>query len=626
MTTTDNYGLKKPSGDDRVNVQDFNDNMDTLDSVVKTISDKAYQSVTWDDVQNKPSSMPASDVHAWAKSATKPQYTYAETGADASGAAALAETNANTYTDNQVLVLEGEIDDKLDASKVGVANGVASLDANGLVPSSQLPSYVDDVVEGYRNPTDGLFYEESTYTTAITGETGKIYVDLSTEKTYRWSGSLFVEISESLALGETSSTAYRGDRGKTAYDHSQLVSGNPHNVTASDVGLGNVPNVTTNNQEPTFTEASTRTNIASGETLATILGKVKKFFTDLKTVAFTGSYNDLTDKPTIGTVNDATLTIKKNGTAVDTFTANASVDKDIDISVPTKVSDLTNDSGFITSAVTSVATGAGLTGGPVTSTGTVKANLKSEAASVLGASSKGSTADREYAVGVDKDGYLSVNIPWENDNTQYSNGVGLAMSGTTIKADLKSETASALTAASKGSTTDREYAVGVDADGHLSVNVPWTDTNDNTTYSFTSGTNKFTVTPSVGTAFDVNVTPSIANNITGTGTAGSIAKFDGANGITSGPAIGSGTTKFLREDGTWQEPSGGGPVVLSNSLAADATSLSFTNAAIGDNTRFDVYTSVYGVNPTNMAQSGTTLTLTFPSSHVAATIKVHCWN
>lgn len=69
--------------------------------------------------------------------------------------------------------------------------------------------------------------------------------------------------------------------------------------TASEVGLGNVPNVTTDNQTPTVTEASTRSNLASGDTLKTIISKIKKFFTDLKTVAFTGSYTDLTDKPTI---------------------------------------------------------------------------------------------------------------------------------------------------------------------------------------------------------------------------------------------------------------------------------------------------------------------------------------
>ena len=113
----------------------------------------------------------------------------------------------------------------------GSAGGVAELDANGMVPSAQLPSYVDDVLE-YASLSDF----------PVTGESGKIYVALDTNRTYRWSGSAYVEISESLALGETSSTAYRGDRGKIAYDHSQVTSGNPHNVTAAEVGLGNVAN------------------------------------------------------------------------------------------------------------------------------------------------------------------------------------------------------------------------------------------------------------------------------------------------------------------------------------------------------------------------------------------------
>ena len=105
------------------------------------------------------------------------------------------------------------------ASQKGAANGVAELDESGKVPSAQLPSYVDDALEGYLS--GGKFYKESTHTTEITGESGKIYVDLATNKSYRWSGSGYVEISASLALGETSSTAYRGDRGKIAYEHSQ---------------------------------------------------------------------------------------------------------------------------------------------------------------------------------------------------------------------------------------------------------------------------------------------------------------------------------------------------------------------------------------------------------------------
>lgn len=102
----------------------------------------------------------------------------------------------------------------------GANNGVAELDSTGKVPSSQLPSYVDDVIEGYYY--NSKFYKESTHTTEITGEAGKIYVDISgSNKTYRWGGSEsgFVEISESLALGETESTAFRGDYGKAAYTH-----------------------------------------------------------------------------------------------------------------------------------------------------------------------------------------------------------------------------------------------------------------------------------------------------------------------------------------------------------------------------------------------------------------------
>lgn len=90
----------------------------------------------------------------------------------------------------------------------GAANGVAQLDANGLVPSSQLPSYVDDVLE---------YSKKSSF--PATGQTGKIYVDTTTNLTYRWSGSAYVQISPSLALGTTSSTAYRGDYGNTAYTH-----------------------------------------------------------------------------------------------------------------------------------------------------------------------------------------------------------------------------------------------------------------------------------------------------------------------------------------------------------------------------------------------------------------------
>lgn len=109
-------------------------------------------------------------------------------------------------------------------SAAGVANGVAKLDPTGRVPSGQLPSYVDDVLE-YANYA----------ALPAAGETGKIYITQDDNKTWRWSGSAYVEISASLVLGGTASTAHRGDHGVIAYNHSQ-VTGNPHGTTADDVG------------------------------------------------------------------------------------------------------------------------------------------------------------------------------------------------------------------------------------------------------------------------------------------------------------------------------------------------------------------------------------------------------
>ena len=93
------------------------------------------------------------------------------------------------------------------ATEKGANNGVATLDATGKVPSSQLPAYVDDVLE-FAN--QAAFPEE--------GEGGKIYVALDNNKTYRWGGTTYVEISAGLALGETQGTAYEGSKGQANAD------------------------------------------------------------------------------------------------------------------------------------------------------------------------------------------------------------------------------------------------------------------------------------------------------------------------------------------------------------------------------------------------------------------------
>ena len=93
----------------------------------------------------------------------------------------------------------------------GAITGVATLGTDGKVPSTQLPSFVDDVIEGYYY--QNKFYSDSAHTTEITGEAGKIYVDLSTGKTYRWGGTAYAEISSSLAIGTTQGTAFDGASG-----------------------------------------------------------------------------------------------------------------------------------------------------------------------------------------------------------------------------------------------------------------------------------------------------------------------------------------------------------------------------------------------------------------------------
>lgn len=100
--------------------------------------------------------------------------------------------------------------------------------------------------------------------------------------------------------------------------------------------------------------SSTSTNPVENRVINTALG-AKANTADLAEVATSGDYDDLLNKPTIPTVNNATLTIQRNGTTVDTFTANASQDKSVNIVVPTATSDLANDSGFLTSIPTASA-------------------------------------------------------------------------------------------------------------------------------------------------------------------------------------------------------------------------------------------------------------------------------
>lgn len=205
----------------------------------------------------------------------------------------LTTTASDTYVEKTQLGATTTVD-----AQTGdvTLQGVATLDTNGKVPAAQLPSYVDDVIDVDvtlpANASDPITDVKLTGTqTAVEGEAGKVYIDVTTKKTYRYGGSSvgFVNIASDLALGETSSTAFRGDYGKIAYDHANAAhartdamkvaasdangyihvyggsadspdetgseilvythpsvdgasSTNPHGTTKADVGLGNVEN------------------------------------------------------------------------------------------------------------------------------------------------------------------------------------------------------------------------------------------------------------------------------------------------------------------------------------------------------------------------------------------------
>ena len=147
-----------------------------------------------------------------------------------------------------------ELTNYIPKSEKGSANGVATLDGNGKVPSSQLPSYVDDVIEGYYY--NGQFYTDSAHTQLIAPETGKIYVDLNTNKTYRWSGTTYVEISQSTIhkfIGEFTVSSTQ-TTGSVTINHSlgssdiivNIYDKNTNSMVIMDITVSNANTITIN--------------------------------------------------------------------------------------------------------------------------------------------------------------------------------------------------------------------------------------------------------------------------------------------------------------------------------------------------------------------------------------------
>lgn len=175
------YGITKLSND-------INSASETVAATSKAVKD-AIESLDVDNLSAEDVGYSADKAHITGFSADKTLSTLTETDGKI----------AATFQD--IYITSNRITDR------GTAGNVATLDENGHVPASQLPSYVDDVLEG------------TLATFPATGETDKIYVDTETNISYRWSGTQYTKVASDLSLGETSATAYPGNLGKAAYQH-----------------------------------------------------------------------------------------------------------------------------------------------------------------------------------------------------------------------------------------------------------------------------------------------------------------------------------------------------------------------------------------------------------------------
>lgn len=278
----------------------------------------------------------------------------------------LNTNNPHSVTKDQIGLNNVTNDQQVKRSEMGVADGVATLDSTGKIPTSQLPSYVDDVIE---SETYEDLPEE--------GESGKIYMTKDTNLVYRWSGSAYIEISASLALGETSSTAYAGDKGKAATDkintHISNTS-NPHSVTKAQIGLSNVDNtsdlnkpISTATQEALdlkadktqLSDMETKTNAAAtyqvkGNYLTSIpaeyITETELSQKSYATQSWVSSQGFITEHQDISQL--ATKAEVQEGLNTKLTTTVYNQDKStfaLKTEIPQNISDLTNDAGYLTS-------------------------------------------------------------------------------------------------------------------------------------------------------------------------------------------------------------------------------------------------------------------------------------
>ena len=195
-------------------------------------------------------------------------------------------------------------------SQKGIANGVATLDASGQVPATQLPSYVDDVLEGYYKAADGKFYKEAAYTNLLAAETGKIYVSLDTNKTYRWTGTTFVYITSGAV------DSVNGLTGVVVLNKSHVGLSNVDNTADATKSVLSATKWTTARSIALSGITSTAQTIdGSGNVTIPVTAVPATLLTGTAAINTTGSSAKLTTPRTISTTGDAAWNVSFDGSA-----------------------------------------------------------------------------------------------------------------------------------------------------------------------------------------------------------------------------------------------------------------------------------------------------------------------
>ena len=443
-------------------------------------------------------------------------YTESETDDLLAGKANTSHTHSAANITSGTLAL-----DRIPTITDAKIQGMSASKLTGTIPQANLPSYVDDVLE---------YNGKSTFPKS--GESGKIYVDTSTNKTYRWSGSGYTEISASLALGTTSSTAFRGDYGNTAYQHA---------TAKGSAFASGLYKITTNAQgHVTAATAVTKSDITAlgipGQDTNTTYGVASSSANGLMSAADKAKLDGIAsgaNKYTLPTASSSTLGGVKTG------------------------ANITNSSGTISLTKANVTAALGYTP-PTTDTNTWTA-FKGASTSAAGTAGyvpapTAGAANRYFR----SDGTWTV-PPDTNTNTTYTltkSGSTITLTGSDGKTTSVTDSNTTYSLSSFGVTAtaaELNYMDGVISNVQTQLNGKAASSHSHNTASTSAAGFLRQLNGSTSNYLRGDGTWATPPNTTYSNMSGASTSAAGKAGLVPAPAKGA-ANRYLRSDGTWAVP------------------------------------------------------------------------